>query len=157
MAQDSIEYSATDISEIRLIQPLWEQLNRHHHAGARAFREIYNRWTFGDRVAYFTKVAAAGPFRVDLARDPLTDRFVGYCISSVSPEGFGEIESVFVEPAYRSHGIGTTLMNNTLAWLNKHNPGRIRVAVADGNEDAFPFYRKFGFFPRMTVLERKTD
>jgi diamine N-acetyltransferase len=157
MGTGSIQYTSADITEIGLIRPLWEQLNQHHYDGARAFREVYSRWTFNDRVADFTKVAAARPFRVDLAQDPVADRLVGYCVSSVSREGFGEIESVFVEPSYRSHGIGTTLMNNALAWLNSHNPCRIRVAVADGNEDALPFYRNFGFFPRLTVLERKTD
>ena len=157
MLPESIRYTSAGIGKIDLIRPLWEQLNEHHHAGARAFREVYSTWTFDDRKEYFRKVAAAGPFRVDLAQDPAADRFVGYCVSSVSPEGYGEIESVFVEPAYRSRGVGTMLMNHALAWLETQNPSRIRVAVADGNEDAFPFYRKFKFFPRMTVLEQKKD
>ncbi|MGB9177302.1 MAG: hypothetical protein WCB46_11295 [Methanoregula sp.] len=32
-----------------------------------------------------------------------------------------------------------------------------RVSVGDGNAAAWAFYRKFGFYPRMTVLEQKTD
>lgn len=74
MGTDSIQYTSADITGIRLIQPLWEQLNRHHQTGARAFREVYSRWTFDDRAACFTNIAAAGPFRIDLARDPVSGR-----------------------------------------------------------------------------------
>ena len=34
---------------------------------------------------------------------------------------------------------------------------RARVSVGDGNEVAWVFYRKFGFYPRMTVLEQKKE
>jgi ribosomal protein S18 acetylase RimI-like enzyme len=34
---------------------------------------------------------------------------------------------------------------------------RKRVSVGNGNEAAWAFYRKFGFFPRMMILEQKTD
>jgi len=157
MTQDPIEYTSTDITGVEHIRPLWEMLNFHHHARARAFRNVYSSWTFDDRKDYFLHLAAAGPFRIDLASDPATGRYVGYCVSSISPEGAGEIESVFVIPAFRSLGTGTVLMENALAWLSAQNPVRIRVSVADGNEEVFLFYEKFGFFPRMTVLEQKRE
>lgn len=69
----------------------------------------------------------------------------------------GEVESLFVEPAYRSEGIGTVLVTRGLAWMNSIGAVRKRVSVGDGNETAWAFYRKFGFYPRMTVLEQKTD
>jgi ribosomal protein S18 acetylase RimI-like enzyme len=34
---------------------------------------------------------------------------------------------------------------------------RKRVSVGNGNEAAWAFYKKFGFYPRMTILEQKTD
>ena len=157
MEQDGIRYIAADIGGIELIRPLWNQLNGHHHANARVFRDHYEQWTFDDRKEYFKKVAAEGLLRIDLAVDPVSDGNVGYCVSSISPDKAGEIESVFVEDAYRSLGIGTALMERVLTWLDSNQPVRIRVSVADGNEEAFPFYRKFGFFPRMTVLEQKRE
>lgn len=157
MTRHSITYISTDITGAELIRPLWDQLNEHHHAGARAFRDQYEHGTFDDRKEYFAKVAAAGLLRIDLAFDPVPDRYVGYCVSSLSQDKAGEIESVFVEDAYRSRGIGTALMTRALAWLNENRPARIRVSVADGNEVAIPFYQKFGFYPRMTVLEQKKD
>jgi len=152
-----IEYSSTDISEIELVRPLWIKLNDHHHAHARAFRSQYEQWTFDDRKAQFEKIAAAGSLRVDLALDPETGRYIGYCVSSLSQEKAGEIESIFVEKDYRSRGIGSALVTRALAWLDENGSIRNRVPVADGNEEALEFYRRFGFYPRMTVLELKKD
>ncbi|NMB79016.1 MAG: GNAT family N-acetyltransferase [Methanomicrobiales archaeon] len=155
MAPPSIEYSVTDFSGIERIRSLWNELNRHHNTRARAFRDVYSRMTFDDRKAHFATIAGAGRFRIDLASDPAGGICVGYCVSSVNPAGDAEIESVFVAPAFRSRGVGTALMERVLAWLSAQNPGRIQVWVADGNEEAFAFYRKFRFYPRMTVLEQK--
>lgn len=152
-----IEYRETDIAGIELIRPLWIQLNRHHQTNARAFQDVYARWTFDDRKAYFLTVAQQGSLRIDLAFDPEQGRYAGYCVSSLSKDLYGEIESIYVEEAYRSLGIGTNLLIRALAWLNNSGSIRYRVSVADGNEDAFPFYRKFGFYPRMTVLEQRRD
>jgi len=152
-----VEYQETDITGIELIRPLWIQLNRHHHTNACAFRDIYARWTFDDRKAFFSKIALRGSLRIDLAFDPELGRYAGYCVSSLSEDRTGEIESIFVEKTYRSLGIGTTLLTRALTWLNNSNSIRNRVSVADGNEAAFPFYLKFGFYPRMTVLEQRRD
>lgn len=157
MARHPVEYRSTDIIEIELIRPLWIQLNEHHHANARAFRKVYEDWTFENRKAYFCKLAETGPFRVDLAFDPEAVRYVGYCVSSLSQDRTGEIESIFIEEAYRAHGIGSALMTRALAWFDMNGSVRNRVSVADGNKDAFPFYGKFGFLPRMTVLEQKKE
>ncbi|RXE56386.1 hypothetical protein ABH15_09860 [Methanoculleus taiwanensis] len=152
-----IEYHTIGITDIELIRPLWVRLNDHHHTHARAFRSRYERMTFADRKAHFVRLIAAGALQVDLAFDPAAGRYVGYCVSSLSPEMTGEIESIYVEETYRSAGIGTTLVNRALAWLDANGSVRNRVSVADGNEESFSFYWKFGFCPRQTVLEQKRE
>ena len=84
-------------------------------------------------------------------------RIIGYCVSSVSVDNTGEIESLFVDREFRSAGIGTALVTRGLGWMDSLGALRKRVSVGDGNESAWTFYRKFGFFPRMTVLEQKTE
>lgn len=157
MTLTPIEYHTTDISEIELIRPLWNQLNEHHHVNARVFRDLYDHWTFDDRKDCFRKISETGLLQLDVAQDPASGKYVGYCISSLSYDKFGEIESLFVEKTSRSQGIGTELMIRALSWLDKNGSVRNRVPVAEGNEDAVLFYRKFGFHPRMTVLEQKRD
>ena len=48
-------------------------------------------------------------------------------------------------------------MIRALAWFDEHGSIRNRVSVGNGNEEVLDFYKKFGFFPRMTVLERKKE
>jgi GNAT superfamily N-acetyltransferase len=67
----------------------------------------------------------------------------------------GEIESIFVEAPYRSKGIGKALITRALAWMDSSGAIKKRVSVSDGNEGVWEFYRRFGFFPRMMVLEQK--
>lgn len=153
----AVAYRTTGISEIDLIRPLWEQLNEYHHAKASHFRTYYERMTFKDRKLHFCHIHESGQLRLDLAADSATAEYVGYCVSSISAENAGEVESLFVDTAYRSAGIGTVLVTRGLAWMDSCNVVRKRVSVGCGNESAWAFYRKFGFYPRMTVLEQKTD
>ncbi len=153
----AVSYRATGIHEIDLIRPLWEQLNEHHHGKSSHFRTHYERMTFGDRRSWFEKLHEAGQLRLDLALDTTNGEYVGYCVSSLSAEKTGEVESLFVDTAYRSAGIGTALVTRGLAWMDSCGAERKRVSVGNGNEAAWAFYRKFGFYPRMTVLEQKTD
>jgi ribosomal protein S18 acetylase RimI-like enzyme len=152
-----IEYRTTDIRGLELIRPLWLQLNEHHHAMAGMFRSHYEQMTFNDRKKYFECVARTGSLRLDLAWDPVAGRFVGYCVSSLSEDKIGEIESIFLENGYRSQGIGSALMLRALVWMDEGGATRKRVSVGDGNEGAWKFYEKFGFYPRMTILEQKTE
>jgi ribosomal protein S18 acetylase RimI-like enzyme len=153
-----IRYRTTDITEIDRIRPLWAQLNAYMHKKAKTFRSHYEQMTFARRKAYFEKLAVSGSLRLDLASDPENGGSdVGYCVSSLSPEKSGEIESIFVEEAYRSRGIGSALIKRALAWFGEHGSVQNRVSVSDGNERAWEFYRKFGFYPRMMVLEQKKD
>ena len=98
-----------------------------------------------------------GLLRLILAFDREDGMYIGYLVCSLSDEKTGEIESVFVREQYRAAGVGSTLVASALAWLDEHGSVRNRVSVADGNEDAFAFYRKFNFYRRLTVLEQKTD
>jgi GNAT superfamily N-acetyltransferase len=150
-----VDYCSTDARDLELIRPLWEKLNNHHHSRAEIFRDHYERMRFEDRKIFFERLAGTGSLRVDLAVDPETGRYIGYCVSSLSREKTGEIESIFVEERYRNLGVGSHLITRALGWLNAGGSVRNRVSVGDGNEDAFGFYQKFGFFPRMTVLEQR--
>lgn len=150
-----IQYRVTDVGEIALIRELWNELNAYHRERAGVFREYYNQTSFDNRKEYFEKLAANGLFRLILASDREDGLIIGYIVSSLSAEQTGEIESVFVTGRYRGMGVGSVLVTMALAWLDEHGSVRNRVSVADGNEEALDFYRKFDFYPRMTVLEQK--
>lgn len=157
MDDNAITFRATDISEIDLIRPLWEQLNEHHRRNAREFKDRYAEFSFEERKAYFIEITRAGLLRIDLAVDPVSQKTVGYCIVSLSNDRTGEIESIYIRDGYRSQGIGSRLMDRALAWFKERGSGGNQVSVAAGNEAVFAFYRRFNFFPRKTVLEQKRN
>jgi len=153
-----IVFRATDIREIEVIRLLWKNLNEHHRARAGVFSDYYSKISFEDRKEYFKRRAASGNLRLDLALDAGTDnRCVGYCVTSLSGELEGEIESILVEQSFRSAGIGKMLVTRALAWLDGNGSTRNRVSVGFGNESSWEFYRKCGFYPRMTVLEQRKE
>jgi diamine N-acetyltransferase len=156
----SIEYRRTDIREIDSIRPLWRLLNEHMSTQTTNFRSHFEQMTFEKRKAYFEQSASAGTLCIDVAFDVMDrDRYVGYCVSSLSKEKTGEItgeiESIFVDNAYRSCGIGSTLVTRALLWFDENGSTRNRVSVSEGNEPVWKFYKKFKFYPRMIVLEQK--
>jgi GNAT superfamily N-acetyltransferase len=150
----AVIYRETGLHEIDCIRSLWEDLNTFHTEKTPHFRLHYERMTFEERKEYFINLTRTGLLHVDLASDAYSSTGVGYCVCSVSLEKNGIIESIFVHPAYRSKGIGTTLVTRGLQWMNSCGVKQKRVSVAAGNEDALPFYAKFQFAPRMTVLEQ---
>lgn len=134
---------------------LWVQLRQHHLDRTSDFRFFYEELTFKKRKAELYKKAARGKLHVEMALDDATGDPVGYVVSTLNEDKVGEFESVYVMHAYRGQGVGETLFRNSLAWLDQQGATKKIVEVAVGNEEAFGFYRQFGFLPRQTVLEQK--
>ena len=156
-AQPKIKYINGDQSLLDTVKPLWEELNIYHCSRSEHFKSHYKAMTFEKRKAVIIKKAVnGGELRVDLAFDKATGKGVGYIISSVSGEKGGELESVYVDDAYRHMGVGGTLMRAALAWMDQKGAVEKVVEVSVGNEVAWGFYGKFGFKPRKTVL-KQTD
>jgi len=148
-----VSYVEGDESLLARVQPLWEGLNRHHLERSPYFGEWYAGFTFERRREMMLQDCRA--LQVILALDGA--EAVGYCISKVAADGMGEIESLYVTPACRGQAVGDGLMRRALAWLDAQGVKGKRLGVAVGNEDVFAFYRRYGFYPRLTVLLQKVD
>jgi ribosomal protein S18 acetylase RimI-like enzyme len=144
----AIAYVEKGVDSLDLIRPLWEQLNEHHLVRSPNFKQHYEQMTFEARKRDLQK---KDQLRVITAVEDC--HIIGYCVCTISAEGDGEIDSIFVEDAYRRSGIGEELMRRALSWLDLGGARKMIVAVAAGNEAAIPFYESFGFVPRMTVLQ----
>ena len=147
-----IAYTVTDGEGIDIVAPLWEKLNEHHRGLSQHFSFDFPKRTWENRKEEF--LGEAADLRVDLARDIDTGALVGYCISSITAERLGEVDSIFVESDYRRCGIGDRLIKNSVNWMNDLSVTRIIVQILVGNEEAHPFYNKHGFLPRTTVMMR---
>jgi len=150
----NIEYSVTDKEGIDIVAPLWEKLNEHHGSISRHFSFDYSDRKWVNRKKEF--LGEATDLRVDVARDTDTGELVGYCVSSITSDRLGEIDSIFVESDYSRLGIGDHLILNALNWMKELSVTRILVQVMVGNEEVQPFYHRHGFLPR-TMIMMKID
>ena len=146
-----ITYLTLAKDDIGRIRPLWEALNRHHLERSTDFKEHFRTNTFERRIE---KIHRLPEDRVYIRAAQVSGTLVGYIVASVSDGGAGEVNSIFIDEKHRTGGVGRTLMEGALAWLSGSGCGAIIVEVAEGNEEAFGFYRRFGFYPRMTTLVR---
>jgi ribosomal protein S18 acetylase RimI-like enzyme len=147
-----IKYTCGNIELLDTIQPLWEKLNQHHEQVSPHFTADFRINSFEQRKARLLHRYEDGQLRIYLAYH--NDDLVGYCISGIHTDSIGEIESIFISEDYRNHHIGYNLMRNALDWLGQQKVSSKVIEVAVGNEDAFKFYGRFGFFPRVTTLKQ---
>jgi len=148
-----IQYTSGDQTWLDFAQPLWEKLNQHHEEISTYFSEDFRANNFTERKTKLLKKYAAGWLRVDLAQ--CRDLTIGYLISAVSTNKVGEIESIFVDPEFRGQAIGDELMRRALQWLDQQQVHTKLIAVAVGNQRAYSFYARFGFYPRVVMLKQK--
>jgi diamine N-acetyltransferase len=81
---------------------------------------------------------------------------IGFCITSLTQERVGEVETLFVLESYQGNKLGGQLFQNALAWMEKEGATEQRLVVAVGNEKVFDFYAKYRFFPGYSTLFRVT-
>ena len=150
----SISYIKLDNNQIDSIRPLWEKLRDHHRELSPYFPERYVELTFSERKEDLLEKAENGVLIIDTAYDETSKQFIGYCISSISDDNIGEVDSIYLDEKYRSSGIGDALMKRSLEWMNQNNIETKRIMVAAGNENALAFYSRYKFFPKHIILEQ---
>lgn len=149
----AIEFLTGGTELLDIVQLLWEALNKHHQVNSTHFSDKFKNLTFDLRKKKFINDINT-ELRIDLVQDPEKQVFVGYCISTITIDLVGEIDSLYIEPAYRKLGIGDKLMSMSLEWLDSKNVRMKVIGVAEGNEQAFDFYKNYGFYERRTILEQ---
>lgn len=150
----TITYRIGDESMLDEIRDLWEALNHHHYLVSENFKSHYANFSFESRKKKLKLKAKNGQLRIEIAVDKETMKAVGYCISRVDISGDAEMESLFVLENYRGLGLGESLLGNAVNWMDEMGAQTKTVSVAIGNENAYGFYERFGFYPRKTQLEQ---
>jgi len=135
--------------EISQIRTMWEALNKLHGKFSTYFQKHFMSFTFDARLKQFEKKET---FSVFVAED--NSKYVGYCIASVEKQ-VGEIDSIYVDPQNQKRKVGESLIVAAESWLQSKDVIKIHISVAEGNESAFGFYNKQGYYQRYTVLEKK--
>jgi GNAT superfamily N-acetyltransferase len=149
-AAPAFVYRTLDADGIDAVRPLWEKL-RAYHAPLLGERPPF---LFEPRKQGILAKAAAGKLRIELVSVVSHTTDIAYCITTVSADGCGEIDSMFVEEHFRGGVIGSELVRRALAWLDSVGASSKIVTIAHGNERALAFYRRFGFHPFSILLRQ---
>ena len=137
------------------VAPLWNKLTRHHAGISLFFSDQFLSMQWPERRADLLEKARHGKLHIVLAQTAPKGTCVGYCVGAINLKGHAEIESLFVAEKFRKQSIGSALVQKVLDWFEREHAKSMMVNVAVGNEDAFKFYRQWGFYPRVTALVRK--
>ena len=135
---------------------LWEKLNGHHVMQSTFFKDDISNRSFNQRNEQWVKKAKQGFLRIDIAIEKSSNKAIGYCVTIIHDD-YGEIDSIYVDQSFRKMGVGSSLIELALKWLDKKADIKKTVNVAVGNEQVFRFYQKYGFYPRAIILEQRTQ
>lgn len=144
-----MEIIERDRSYLADLKPLWEELNSHHGKLSKNFKEQFKSLTFEKRISMLSDKKDLSVF---LASD--SGKYIGYCIATAEGSK-GELDSIYIEPNYRKQKVGTKLMERALDWFDKLNIHEMDIYIAEGNEQVFNFYEKFGFKNRFTIFHKQ--
>jgi ribosomal protein S18 acetylase RimI-like enzyme len=72
------------------------------------------------------------------------DKAIGFVRVVGDGAVFFYIQDLMVLPEYQRRGIGTALLDDVMAWLNKNAPKKAYVSLFTGKAKA-PFYERYGF------------
>jgi ribosomal protein S18 acetylase RimI-like enzyme len=75
------------------------------------------------------------------------EKLIGYIDTVSNGVTDAYIQDLMVNPEYQDKGIGTELMNRTIAYLKERKIFMISVLF---EEKLLPFYKRFGFFPMLS-------
>lgn len=151
-ASPSVSIIAGGPERLTEIAPLWAQLREHHAGLSRLWRESILRSQFDARINQLREKCAPGGMLVLLAA--AGGETVGYCVSTLTSDGKGEVDSIFVAELHRGRGIGRELFNRSVDWLALRGAKRVIVEVMAENAAARRLYESAGFRPRTVILER---
>ena len=150
----TIYYERINNKDIDLIKELWEALRDHHKSKTAYFKKRFENLNFETRKKVLLEKTVSGKLIIDVAKIN-NGKIIGYCVSSIDEKQVGEVDSILVDSQFRGMKIGEELMNRALKWFDENNVETRRIIVAQGNEEAFPFYKKFGFYHLFSTLQQK--
>jgi diamine N-acetyltransferase len=148
-----LEFTSGGAELLGEVEEMWHQLTLHASRHSKEFSEHFALRTFEGRQQELLSCAENGILRIDITRDKASGQDLGFSACSVDRRGCGEIESLFVDEAVRGRGIGDVLVRRALEWMRSQGATQIAVFTVFGDDLVLPFYRRYGFRPKMVMLE----
>jgi GNAT superfamily N-acetyltransferase len=84
---------------------------------------------------------------------------VGYIMFQPRKSSFGSYghaDTIFVEKAYRSQGVGALLLKSAEKWFRKKGIKRMNATITASNRTSLDFFREHGYRQTRVVVEKKS-
>ena len=153
------------LDDVGALRELWLELHHHHAQVAPQSGEFTDDETsWAVRSASYREWLSDPRSFVLLARDG--DQLAGYCLVRVFesgadlrdawivPEVIAEVETLVVSAAGRGSGLGSRLMDEAEAELERAGITHILIGLIPGNDGAQRLYERRGYKPQWLVLAR---
>ena len=99
--------------------------------------------------AYWEKLTASvtQPDRHVMFLAEQAEQILGFAFGLLDRQDatIGHIGGMWVNPAFRSSGVGSTLLAKLLDWAHQREFRALELWVTEGNEKAVDFYQRSGF------------
>ncbi len=86
---------------------------------------------------------------------------VGFLVGSIERRSgvfmereYGHISDVYVQEPFRRRGVGKTLVDEALRWLEAKRVGRVRLQTDARNTLGFEFWKKLGFQTTVFTMDK---
>ncbi len=150
-SEEEIHFISGGIELLDSIETMWLKLKDFHIDQFPIWRDGLQLGSFQERQTGFKEIAESGAILIEIARQG--DRSRGFCVTTITPEGVGEIASLYVEEEFRQQGLGSSFVKQALQWLRDYNVERIVVDVMAGNTSALNLYEQAGFQCRVQQMQ----
>lgn len=140
--------------EITKIVPLWKKLMAHHNDLAKKTKMKWYYELLPDSAEkwekWVRKELKSKNGMLLIAED--NGRVVGYSLNILKKnipiftiKKLGHFSDLYIEPEYRSKGMGREFMKIAIEWFKKKKIKFVSIAAHALNPNAIRIYRKFGF------------
>lgn len=154
-SSSGISYEAGGAELLPRVRPLWERIRAHHEGLSIHFCDLFANATFTHRSRELLRKGKQNGLKIFIACEKKLDQDIGYCICTLDPLKIAEVDSLFVDRAYRGKRIGDALLTRALKWIQSRKPTSVNIFVAVGNERALKFYKRFRFLPYTILLKQR--
>jgi GNAT superfamily N-acetyltransferase len=160
----SIEFGGHQ--DVERLQPLWLALHHlHRQVDPGLAPHVDDETSWSRRQALYEHcLQSPDALLLLLRRD---GDLIGYALVAVEPDGavlwsdtwqvgekVAELETIFVVPEERGHGLGSLLLDVVDAELEARGIRDLAIGAVPGNTAALRLYERRGFLPAWTIVTR---
>jgi GNAT superfamily N-acetyltransferase len=163
---DGVAVAFGSAADIDLLRPFWLALHRiHREADPELAPHVDDETSWARRRELYRHCLESPDAILLLVRRD--EDLIGYAMVAVEPDGavlwsdtwevgerVAELETMYLVPEERGHGLGGLLLDTVEAELASRGIHDLAIGALPGNTGALRFYERRGYLPTWTIVTR---